>query len=90
MYETYSLVQLVRNPPPAFNDEFYRRVAWINKKDRYVRPQNAQEKFIAVRDAMKELEPTRMVVGSDLAEYDILKQEYDKLYPLVSFDFPDS
>ena len=76
--------------PGIFADEdFYRRVAWINRQDRYVRPQSAQEKYIAVRDAMRVLRPVRNVVGDAMQEYRELEKECNKLFPLVSFEFPN-
>ena len=89
---TQPLDWLVRNRSrlPAmvlsFNDEFYRRVARINQQDLYVRPQTAQEKYTVVRDALRRLRPTR---DADASEYQELEREYDRLFPLVSFEFPN-
>ena len=72
-----------------FTDEFYRRVAWINRRDRYVPPRTVQEKYTAVRDALRRLRPVRDVVGASLEEYRELEREYNRLFDLVSFDFPN-
>ena len=70
---------------PRLDAEFYRRVAEINGVI-YFRPRNAQEKNTAVRDAM---ELMRVTPGGSEAEYDELVREYDRLFDLVSFSFPD-
>ena len=92
---TQSLAWLVRNEHLLsteygdFTDDFYRRVAWINRQDRYVRPRTAQDKYTAVRDAMREMRPIRYVLGGALEEYQELEREYDRLFPLVAFEFPN-
>ena len=70
---------------PRLDAEFYRRVAEINGVI-YFRPRNAQEKYTAVRDAM---ELMRVTPGASEAECDELVREYDRLFDLVSFSFPD-
>ena len=70
-------------------DDFYRRVAWLNGQTQYVRPRSAQEKYTTVRDAMRALRPVRNAVGGALEEYGELEKEYNRLFPLVSFEFPN-
>ena len=70
---------------PRLDAEFYRRVAEINGVI-YFRPRNAQEQYTAVRDAM---ELMRVTPGASEAECDELVREYDRLFDLVSFSFPD-
>ena len=70
---------------PRLDAEFYRRVAEINGVI-YFRPRKAQDKSTAVRDAMELL---RFTPGASKAEYDELVREYDWLFDLVSFSFPD-
>ena len=70
---------------PRLDAEFYGRVSEINGVI-YFRPRNAQEKYTAVRDAM---ELMRVTPGASEAECDELVREYDRLFDLVSFSFPD-
>ena len=70
---------------PRLDAEFYRRVAEINGVI-YFRPRNAQDIYTAVRDAM---ELMRVMPGASEAECDELVREYDRLFDLVSFSFPD-
>ena len=70
--------------------DFYRRVAEI-RGVRYRPPQSAQEKFEAVRDALRILWP-RLRDPSDRAadrETYALENEYNDLFALVSFNLPD-
>ena len=70
---------------PRLDAEFYRRVAEINGVI-YFRLRNAQDKYTVVRDAM---ELMRVTPGTSEAECDELVREYDRLFDLVSFSFPD-
>jgi hypothetical protein len=69
-------------------DDFYKRVAWLNGQTQYVRPRSAQEKYTAVRDAMRTLRPVRNVAANQ-QEYQELEREYERLFPLVSFELPN-
>ena len=70
---------------PRLDAEFYRRVSEINGVMCF-HPRSAQEKYAAVRDA---LETLRATPGASDAERDELVREYDRLFDLVSFSFPD-
>ena len=70
---------------PRLDAEFYRSVSEINSV-MYFRPRSAQEKYAAVRGA---LEVLRATPGASDAECDELAREYDRLFDLVSFRFPD-
>ena len=73
---------------PNIETQFYRRVAAINNV-RYLPPRNAQEKYTALRNALQRLRPTRHADGATTVEYQALEEEYNRLFDLVSFDFPD-
>ena len=73
---------------PNIETQFYRRVAAINNV-RYLPPQSAQENYTALRNALQRLRPTRNADGATMVEYQALEEEYNRLFDLVSFDFPD-